>query len=562
MSAVSRFQASGGRGRRRPLGRRSPGYLNSSGSGGRRSRPLAYALLAGLVLLLVATIGAFAVAATATPSISPDGQALARLDLPFGMGTLKTLSVVGGRERRLIPVRLIDGRIWPKTRLGVNEPVTIVAVVKRPGWNAWLTGATETVRTTLLTPGTRLVSHYLTVPAHRPLTLAFTKPVKLLEYGQPGRLGRRLFASPRSRIELRRLAGAGSMWVAAAPRSWEAPRPSLIDWFPTGAAATAIASPTPGSRLKANSSITLTFSKPVAQVLGSHLPPVEPTTEGSWKTLNSHTISFNPTGYGYGLGAHVTVALPAGVRILGGQPHGANTAASWSVPAGSTLRLQQLLAGLGYLPLRYTGGSAVPSTIAGQEAAAVAPPHGTFNWRYPDVPSQLHAMWQPGSAGVMTRGAVMAFESDHGLASDGVAGPQVWKALIAATLAGHDSSFGYSFVMISENLPESLRLWHNGRTVFTTAVNTGIPAAPTATGVYPVYLRFVTTTMSGTNPDGSHYSDPGIPWVSYFNGGDALHGFIRGSYGVPQSLGCVEMTFAAAKQVYPYTPIGTLVSVA
>ena len=39
--------------------------------------------------------------------------------------------------------------------------------------------------------------------------------------------------------------------------------------------------------------------------------------------------------------------------------------------------------------------------------------------------------------------------------------------------------------------------------------------------------------MSGTNPDGSHYTDPGIPCVSYFNGGDALHGFIRGVVRLP-----------------------------
>jgi hypothetical protein len=50
--------------------------------------------------------------------------------------------------------------------------------------------------------------------------------------------------------------------------------------------------------------------------------------------------------------------------------------------------------------------------------------------------------------------------------------------------------------------------------------------------------------------------------VSYFNGGDALHGFIRASYGFPQSLGCVEMPFAEAGQVWPYTPIGTIVNVA
>ena len=68
--------------------------------------------------------------------------------------------------------------------------------------------------------------------------------------------------------------------------------------------------------------------------------------------------------------------------------------------------------------------------------------------------------------------------------------------------------------------------------------------------------------MTGTNPDGSHYSDPGVPWISYFNGGDALHGFPRGSYGVPQSVGCVELPIGAAAKVWPYTPVGTLVNVA
>jgi lipoprotein-anchoring transpeptidase ErfK/SrfK len=76
-----------------------------------------------------------------------------------------------------------------------------------------------------------------------------------------------------------------------------------------------------------------------------------------------------------------------------------------------------------------------------------------------------------------------------------------------------------------------------------------------------VFEHIPSGTMSGTNPDGSHYNDPGIPWISYFNGGDALHGFVRASYGSPQSLGCVEMAPATAGRVYPYTPIGTLVNV-
>ena len=49
--------------------------------------------------------------------------------------------------------------------------------------------------------------------------------------------------------------------------------------------------------------------------------------------------------------------------------------------------------------------------------------------------------------------------------------------------------------------------------------------------------------------------------MSYFHGGDALHGFIRPGYGYPQSLGCVEMPPANAGVVYPYTPLGTLVTV-
>ncbi len=67
--------------------------------------------------------------------------------------------------------------------------------------------------------------------------------------------------------------------------------------------------------------------------------------------------------------------------------------------------------------------------------------------------------------------------------------------------------------------------------------------------------------MSGKNPDGSTYHDPGIKWVSYFYQGDALHAFDRASYGTPQSLGCVEMTLEEAEKVYPYTPIGTPVTV-
>ncbi len=156
----------------------------------------------------------------------------------------------------------------------------------------------------------------------------------------------------------------------------------------------------------------------------------------------------------------------------------------------------------------------------------------------------------------------MAFENNHGMTPDGVPSAPVWHALIADAVNDRRSTFGYTIALVSESLPETVHVWHNGNVVTSSLVNTGISDAPTALGTYPVFEHMPVGTMSGTNPDGSTYSDPGIPWISYFNGGDALHGFIRGGYGYPQSLGCVEMPYSSAAAVYPWTPVGTLVNVA
>ncbi len=162
---------------------------------------------------------------------------------------------------------------------------------------------------------------------------------------------------------------------------------------------------------------------------------------------------------------------------------------------------------------------------------------------------------------MITTGAVMAFESAHGLTTDGEAGPTVWSELLQAVARRQVTTSPYDYVVVSQTLPETASVWRDGQILFTTLVNTGIAVAPTAAGTYPVFARFLVTTMTGKNPNGKPYKDPGIPWVSYFNGGDALHGYIRASYGFPQSLGCVEMTYANAETMFPLTPLGTLVTV-
>jgi lipoprotein-anchoring transpeptidase ErfK/SrfK len=155
----------------------------------------------------------------------------------------------------------------------------------------------------------------------------------------------------------------------------------------------------------------------------------------------------------------------------------------------------------------------------------------------------------------------MAFENAHSLTTDGEAGPAVWSALLADATAGTVNTAAYNYVLVTKAQPERATVYSNGVAVYSTLANTGVAAAPTAEGTYPVFEHLTSATMRGTNPDGSKYVDPGIPWVSYFNGGDALHGYVRSSYGFPQSDGCVEMPPANAGVVFPYTPIGTLVTI-
>jgi L,D-transpeptidase catalytic domain len=515
------------------------------------------------VAFAVLLVGGLAVAlVTSHASLKADSTALANVSMPLGGGTIESVSVVTGPHAKPIAVEVRRRQIWPQGRIPAHEKVSIQVVVKHPGWNGWLTGKTEKLDLTMTTPSASLRHRYLTLNGNAPLRVTFKQPISMIAYGtSSGHLQRRELAHPLTAITLPRGAQAGSVWVSAAPRTWEKGNPQLISWFPKGAGASVVAYPSPGQPIKPSTPLQLTFSLPVSKALGNNMPALSPATAGTWHRLNDHTIMFRPQGYGYGLGANVSVTLPHGVNLVGGQQATTADSGRWKVPAGSTLRLQQLLANLGYLPLRFNTQGAIPApTPASQEEAAVNPPTGSFEWRYGNVPAALRGFWAPGSSGVMTRGALMAFENDRGMTADGVAGPAVWKALIAAAVSGKSSSFGYTFVSVSES-SQSLQLWHNGHSVLSTPVNTGIASAPTATGTYPVYEHLSSGTMSGTNPDGSHYSDPGIPWISYFNGGDALHGFTRASFGSPQSLGCVEMPPATAGQVWPYTPIGTLVHV-
>jgi peptidoglycan hydrolase-like protein with peptidoglycan-binding domain len=162
---------------------------------------------------------------------------------------------------------------------------------------------------------------------------------------------------------------------------------------------------------------------------------------------------------------------------------------------------------------------------------------------------------------MLDQGAIRAFQDDQGLTMDGVAGPQFWSYLLKAAAHDQRNPNGYTYALTTQGSShESLQAWHNGRRILNTPANTGIPQSPTADGTFPVYERLQFQIMKGTNPDGSKYADP-VSWIAYFDGGDAVHGFYRYSYGWYQSLGCVELPPTTAQYIWPYLTYGTLVTV-
>jgi L,D-transpeptidase catalytic domain/Bacterial Ig-like domain len=313
--------------------------------------------------------------------------------------------------------------------------------------------------------------------------------------------------------------------------------------------------------------IRVQFSAPLAA--STPMPQLSPSIAGKWQVEGDSAV-FTPA-VGYFQDTKVTVKIPggqAGMISVGGRSAGAGgllgsgVTESFTTGSFSTLRLQQLLSQLGYLPFTWTAKSGAvisPKNADAELAAAYHAPAGTFSWNG-DYPSNLTDQWTAGSANILDTGAIRAFESVQGLTMDGYAGQTVWSDLLTAVAKGKDNPNGYTYALANQHYPESLTLWHNGRVVLTTPVNTGIPGRSTVDGTFPVYLKFYFTYMDGTNPDGSKYHDP-VYYANYFNGGDAVHEFQRYSYGFYQSLGCVELPWDAAKTAYGYLSYGSLVTV-
>jgi len=104
---------------------------------------------------------------------------------------------------------------------------------------------------------------------------------------------------------------------------------------------------------------------------------------------------------------------------------------------------------------------------------------------------------------------------------------------------------------------ERIYAYQDGHLVHSALISTGLPEHQTVTGDFHIYVKYVTTRMTG--PD---YDIPDVPWTMYFYQGYGIHGaYWHDVFGRQASHGCVNLDTAEAKWFFDFAPVGTLVRV-
>ena len=399
------------------------------------SRPGRWGVLLGLVALLAAVAVVAVGALDSGATLSSDPTALARAQA--AAVRRKPRQRAGARRRRQGgPAAIHDGRLTPLAPVAAGERL-MVDVTCPPARLAHL-GAREHAHRApdRLRPGRA-----------RLLALADGRarhagPGVLRPAGQR----RRVRAAPgTSRARRCPRPALVTLLAAGLPRARSrSPRPRApgstssapvrVTWFPPTTAARARSRvPAPGPSSCREPTIRLTFSRPVARCSGSSVPTLDPAspapggspapTRSCSRHPGSGCRSFHPAPLVLPRPLAVATARGGRDRLRGSR---------WATPTASTLRLQQLLAQPGYLPLDWRPRAPRGRARPPRRSAPRSRRRGQLQLALPEhAAASCSGCGAAGNANAITRGAVMTFESKHSLAVDGIAGPMVWHALLA-----------------------------------------------------------------------------------------------------------------------------------
>jgi LysM repeat protein len=99
--------------------------------------------------------------------------------------------------------------------------------------------------------------------------------------------------------------------------------------------------------------------------------------------------------------------------------------------------------------------------------------------------------------------------------------------------------------------------YENGKLVHSSLASTGVARYPTPVGRYKIYVKYLSTLMTGPG-----YYLPNVPYTMYFYAGYGLHGtYWHNNFGHPMSHGCVNVPTSEARWFYEWAPVGTPVTV-
>ncbi len=131
--------------------------------------------------------------------------------------------------------------------------------------------------------------------------------------------------------------------------------------------------------------------------------------------------------------------------------------------------------------------------------------------------------------------------------------PQLWPTDTPYTVPDYNSER-----WIDVNLSEQMVYAYEGHTIVASfLVSTGVPAFPTVTGQYHIYIKLVSTLMTGQG-----YYLPNVPYTMYFYKGYGFHGtYWHNNFGHPMSHGCVNMYTPDAEWLFYWASEGTLVNI-
>ena len=111
---------------------------------------------------------------------------------------------------------------------------------------------------------------------------------------------------------------------------------------------------------------------------------------------------------------------------------------------------------------------------------------------------------------------------------------------------------------------QTLAVYENNQLVFATLIASGMAPFYTQPGLFKIYQKKPTETMSGAFEvdQSDYYYLQDVPWTMYFDKARAIHGaYWRAMFGYEQSHGCVNMSIGDAHWIYDWAKEGDWVYV-